>query len=211
MNNYNFFKVFSSLTSLITRGLLKLTHRSFGVSCALVWGRWAVSTQLDPLLITYPNLIRVWHWGKADLNIWGWLLLGFFPSYERMFESRWGWASSAAPLPHSSPGRPTVSFYSEAGPVAEGSFSGNLRCFKWPWSDAKNVQCLLKLPSSSCLFLFLNVLSTYDKYFFKPLLDRGLNPRARDEKEIWVKPCKYYAFQSEHKNQRRDTVWLIRP
>lgn len=56
----------------------------------------------------------------------------------------------------------------------------------------KNVQCLLKFPSSSCLFLFLNVLSICNKYFFKPLLNHGLNPRARDEKEIWVKPCTYY-------------------
>lgn len=119
---------------------------------------------------------------------------GFVFLYKRMFESRWGWASSAAPLPRSAPGRPTFSFYSKAGPVTEGSFSGNLRCFKQLWSDAKNVLCLLKFPSASCLFLFLNVLSIYDKYFFKPLLDQGLNPRARDEEEIWVKPCKYYAY-----------------
>lgn len=57
----------------------------------------------------------------------------------------------------------------------------------------QKIFCLLKFPSFSCLFLFLNFLSIYNKYFFNPLLDRGLNPRARDEKEFWVKPCKYYA------------------
>lgn len=34
----------------------------------------------------------------------------------------------------------------------------------------------------------------YNKYFLQPLLEHGLNPRAGDEKGIWVKPCKYYAY-----------------
>ena len=117
---------------------------------------------------------------------------GFFFSFTKGCLSRGGAGHPLQPLsPAAHRADPLLHFTARQD---LSSFSRNLRCFKWLWSDAKNVQRLLKCPSSSCLFLFLNVLSIHDKYFFKPLLDRGLNPRARDEKEIWVKPCKYCAY-----------------
>jgi len=111
-----------------------------------------------------------------------------------MFESRWGWhppqplspaAHQADPLSRLT-ARQGLSQKAHAQETSDGSHDSEVM--------QKNSPCLLKFPSSSCPFLFLNILSIYNKYFFELLLDHGLNPRARDEKEIWVKPCKYFAY-----------------